>query len=816
MATLTAPRSRSRPPSREGLSARLWASLPGRTLAARLGFLALSALWLVFCGLRVQSVVSGIGLPCPKATPLFEDAQGNFLSDGEAVYGALGYWELPKPSPERLVRTAVAIEDKRFYLHPGVDPYGLCRAILHSLGGRLEGGSTISMQVIRLNHPRPRTVMAKLDEMLSALITQGLYGRERMIRHYLKRVPMGGNMYGVAYASRRIFQKPCQDLSWAEVAILLSIPQDPSSRSVFNAKGFSRAQGRAIAIIGQLEAQGVVDGESAQSARQELLGMSALTREDRPEGSHHFILRAMEEFRSYSGYDFGDKPVRGTLDPVIQGLAAKKVAAEIGGFRRRGASNMALMVADAVNGRVLAYVGSADYFDASHKGAIDHCQIFRSSGSTLKPFLYELGLESGALSPTSVLADMPIRVRDSRGEYSLSDFDDAYQGPMLLRLALGNSRNVPAIEVLEKIGLYPAYERLGALGLHDRKREADYYGFGLAVGGVYTNLERLMAAYGVLAREGLSYRLHYVERAAGPDSPEYRLLDQNACRRISLYLSQVENRLPVFSSSALASFTFPVAVKTGTSNGYRDAWAIGYSRRYIVGAWVGDSDHKAMNKLAGSALSGILLGMFEELQPESAQGIGEEPFPPPNGSRAVRICPLSGKLAGEHCPKSYVEFLLPQEEPWQDCDVHRLIEVDRRSGLAAGPYTPKPYRIPRVITFLGPEYASYSSSMGFYRLPAGDEGGLMDAQIKLRSPWDGLRVHMDPDTPARFQTLALRAEPHPEPERVQWFVDGELFTEVAFPYEARWPLRPGTHVFEARFPHAEIRSARVKVTVLVP
>lgn len=771
--------------------------------------LALVAIFAMAASWRLVSVLQGAALSCPPPTPLFEDSRGGFLSDGEAIYGSLGYWDLPSPLPDKVRRVAIAAEDRRFSWHLGVDPIGLARAIVHSIGGRTEGGSTIAMQSVRMSAPRRRTLLAKAEESLSALIATACLGRETVLRRYLTMLPMGGNMYGIAYAARRYFREPVEDLSWAQAALLMSVPQSPRERALFDLGGFVKAKARAAEILAQLRAQGILGAELLASAQAELDAMRPFSRERRPEDSYHFVLRTLEEY-SKSPNARLDKPIRTSLDPDIQALASELALKAIPEYRRLGADNMAVMVADAKSGEVLAYVGSAGYFDGDNRGSIDYCRVPRSSGSTLKPFFYAFGLESGAFGADSVIADLPLRLKDSGGEYSLTDFDDSYMGPMLYRRALCNSRNVPAIKVLQGIGLEECYARLGMLGLHDFERPAEFYGYGMAVGGIYTSLDRLISAYGCLASDGKSFPLAWF--ADAPLGPRSTLVSESSARMISLFLSDTESRLPSFAGTALTNFPFPVAVKTGSSNGYRDAWAMGYSRRYVIGLWVGHSDHRQMNHVAGSTAAALLLQLFEALQSEAVQGIGEEPFPPPRGWAAVRICADSGKLATADCPRVVLERFAPGAEPRQACDVHSRVVVDSADGEIATADTPPERRVSRVTTSLGPEYAAYSLARGYGR-PGNKPSALLAASLSLSSPIDGTRVIVDPDTPARFQTLALRASVSPNVPEIVWLVDGKEFARVGFPYEARWPISPGRHTIRARFPRAFVESREVSVTV---
>ncbi len=783
-----------------------------RRAALSLAFIALSSAWMGLCWTRFSVVLSHIPLRSPAPTALFEDREAGFLSEGQDVYGALGFWDIGNPIPERIAKACVAIEDRRFHSHLGLDLYGLGRALVRNIGGKREGASTIAMQVIRLGYPRRRTLLAKIDEATGAILLQLIYGREKVLAHYLKVIPMGGPVHGMAYAARRYFRKPAQDLSWAQISLLLALPQDPSGRNLFDFQGFRRARLRARVILGQLRAQGILDAEGEAAALAELNEIAPFVREERPAQAYHYVLRLMDEYR-LSPRSRLQKPLRSGLDPEVQALVSRLAEAAIADYRRLGADNLGIMVADVESGDILAYIGSADYFDQTHKGSINYAAINRSSGSTLKPFLFAQGLEEGVFSPATVLADMPLRLKDSGGEYSLSDFDDSYLGPLLYRRALANSRNVPAILVLEGLGLESSYESLAKLGLHGYERPAEFYGYGMAVGGVYTSLEKLMGAYLVLASEGRARPLRWF--IDSPVQDKGLLISEDSARQINLFLSDRENRLPSFEDTALMRFPFPVAIKTGTSNGYRDAWTIAYSRKYLVGIWVGHSDNRPMNHLGGSYLGGLALEIFTQLQSQAVQGIAEGLFPPPRSALALRICPHSGSLAGDDCPEPVLEYFLPGTEPHASCDVHRRLVIDSATSLAADLSTPLERRASRVLTILGPQYAAYSQSHGL-GLPQADPASLLGASLKLTAPLDGTRVYIDPEIPQRFQTLALRVEAQPAPREVLWLVNGVEYARLPFPYELRWPLSAGEYSFQARFGSALVESRIARVTVLTP
>lgn len=777
---------------------------------ARLFFCAAALAWTPFAAWRACVVLSRVPLERRASTPLFEDARGNFLSDGQAVYGALGFWDLGREMPEKISRAALAIEDRRFASHPGLDLLGLGRALLRTLSGKTEGGSTLAMQVVRLQHPRARTLQAKVEEAASAILSTALYGRDAQLRAWLRIVPVGGTMHGMSYAARRYFRRPLQDLSWAQASLLLAIPQSPATRSLHSFRGFLEARLRARVILAQLKAQGIIDADEMATGMVELEETMPFDRESRPEDSYHYVFRVLDEYAAREP-ERQERPLRTSLDPDIQGLVTGLARGAVGTYRSLGADNMAVMVAELSTGRVLGYLGSAAYFDPENRGAIDYARVKRSSGSTLKPFFYAYGLESGTFHPGSILADTPLRIKDASGEYAISDFDDSWLGPMLYRAALGNSRNATAVRVLQAIGLEDCYRWLGSLGLHDWERPASFYGLGMAIGGIYTSLDRQVAAFGTLANDGKAFRLRwFADQEAGEGSA---LMTPEAARMTSLFLSDVEARLPSFEGTALTNFPFPVALKTGTSNGFRDAWAIGYSRRYVAGIWVGHSGHRQMNHMAGSTAAAFLLQLFSALQSDAVRGVAEEPFPAPEGWEAVSICPLSGQRAGGACPRSLIERFPSGAVPQESCSVHRRAVVDSLSGQEANPSTPAYRRVERTLTVLGPEYAAFSQARG-YGIPGPDPQDLQTARVSVVSPLDGIRVQIDPEIPRRFQSLALRAVVEPPVPDILWLVDGKEFARVPWPYEARWPISPGRHSIQAKFPNAFVESETVSVTVL--
>ena len=526
----------------------------------------------------------------------------------------------PDILPERIVSCLLVIEDKRYYQHVGVDLRSIVRALVNNLSGKpRQGASTIAMQVARLQRPGKRTLWRKVCEIGTAVWLNRKYGHENVLRHYLKIAPQGNRIHGVAYAARRYFQKPLADLSWAEAAVLASLPRAPGRMNLYRFEGRQKACERANLILDLLHENGTLDKEAVAISQRQLKSLKIPAKESRPYHSYHAILRLQESVNRTASYT---KPISTTLDLPLQEVVDGIAGEVMGHLRQRGAGNLAVIVAEKETGAIRSYLGSDFYADTDFAGAINYATTPRSAGSTLKPFIYALGLETEAFSPASVLADLPFHLSYPNGQYSVANYDERYLGPLLYRKALANSRNVPAVHVLKTVGLTNAYDLFRQLGLAKDDRSASTYGLGLAVGGLYVTLEDLVAAYGVLGNDGKTFSLRWSEIADKETSAQ--LIPEDVARQITLFLSDPLARLPTFGRMGPLEYPFPVAVKTGTSQGFRDAWAVAYSSKYVVGAWIGHPDHERMKRVNGLDAAQLVKQILIFLHPKQRRGVNED------------------------------------------------------------------------------------------------------------------------------------------------------------------------------------------------
>jgi penicillin-binding protein 1C len=771
----------------------------------------------------------------PAPSVLLRDRHGAFLAEvGATPGGEFGYWPVTA-LPPRVVAATVALEDRRFWSHSGVDLFAVARATLQNLrsGHRISGASTVAMQVARMQNPGPRSYLRKAVEAMTGVLLTARYGRQAVLAQYLRLAPYGNRIHGIAYAARRYLDKPVEDLSWAEIAFLAALPQAPTRMNPFVIEGRERAMVRGASLLSLLHQHGVITAAEFGLAQEQLRDIQIPFRQTRPVVALHEILRLERQIRAQAAA--GRRPpliVTTALDLGLQTRVADVVADAVFDWARQGAGNAAVMVVDARTREVLACVGSAGFFDGTHRGAIDFTRVARSPGSTLKPFLYALALELGTITPATVLDDL------HRAPGGITNADDDFLGPLLPRTALANSRNVPAVDLLARLGLEEGYAFLRDLGLTDGRLPARAYGLGLAVGGMPVSLERLVRAYTVLSGDGRLGNLAWVLSVPAHDAQ--RMLSEETVRQIALFLSDPLARLPTFPRMGASEYPFPVAVKTGTSPDQRDAWAMAYSLRYLVGVWVGRPDYHPMSGLTGFASAAriahrVLLGLHARQQ----DGLVDLSFPPPAGYQQVRLCAVTGRLASPLCERVSSEWFPPGAAPIAVCDAHVRVAIDTRTEKAASSRTPPRFVEVRTFTVLPPRYAAWAAAHDVPQLPtnvarlhlpgAVAHGGPQTAhallfedtvarsgraaRLHIVSPRNGTRLLDDPETPVNMTTLALQAVVEPPSSQVVWYVDGIPFQVADYPYEARWHLVPGPHTFQVRIPFTSTASSPVHVTV---
>nr|WP_165616419.1 penicillin-binding protein 1C [Methylorubrum salsuginis] len=521
-----------------------------------------------------------------------------------------GRWRLPVTASEvdpRFIAMLKAYEDRRFDTHPGIDPAASSRAAWQWLAHRriVSGGSTLSMQVARLVEPRAeRSLAAKLRQMIRAVELERTFGKAGVLDLYLALAPYGGPVEGLRAASLAYFGREPARLSFAESALLVALPQAPEARRPDRfAAHARRARDRVLDIA--LE-RGVLTAEEARTAKAEPV----------PSLRKPFPMLAAHAAEQAVAADPAARVQRLTLDARLQAsletLAAERAAA-LG-----PALSAAILVIDNRSGHVLAHVGSAGYLDAARAGAVDATNAIRSPGSALKPFIYALAFENGLAHPETLLDDRPARFAAS---YAPENFDQGYRGTVTARVALQQSLNLPAVDLLETVGAARFVARLRGAGATILLPRDTAPGLPVALGGLGITLTDLARLHAGLARAGSVPNL--VRRLDGPPSPaepERTVTDPVS----AWYVADILRGAPPPENAPSGR----LAYKTGTSYGYRDAWAVGFDARVTIAVWVGRPDGASVPGLVGRiAAAPMLFDAFSRF--------GGEPEPLPRPREAL-------------------------------------------------------------------------------------------------------------------------------------------------------------------------------------
>jgi penicillin-binding protein 1C len=523
-----------------------------------------------------------------------------------------GLWRLPA-RPDQVdplyLAMLLAYEDKRFRHHPGIDPLAVARALGQAAanGRVVSGASTLTMQTARLLEPRPRSLAGKLVEMLRALQLEARYGKDDILAMYLALAPFGGNLEGVRAAALAYFGKEPRRLTPAEVALLVALPQSPTR--LRPDRFTERAQAARDKVLAAMERRAVLTPRQAAEAREEAVPAA---RQALPFHAPHLARRLVAR---------GGLPVRRTtIDGPLQAALETLVRQEHAGLEPKATA--AVLVVENRSRRVLAYLGSSDFFDDARSGQIDMARAVRSPGSALKPFVYGMAFDDLLIHPETIMSDLPTRF----GDYRPENFRRSYHGEVTVREALQQSLNIPAVTVLEGVGPGRFAARLRAAGLPLRLADpSGRPGLPLALGGVGITLFDLVTLYAGLANGGEVAPLVLTPSEAGdaPAPPGGRLFGSAA----AWYLARILEDAPPpvdFVAPDQTRQDRRIAFKTGTSYGFRDAWAAGYDGAYTVGVWVGRPDGAPSPDRYGRNTAAPLLFRVFGLLPDQ----GGRPGPP--------------------------------------------------------------------------------------------------------------------------------------------------------------------------------------------
>jgi penicillin-binding protein 1C len=618
--------------------------------------------------------------PLAERVPLstaVRSADGELLRVTLAADDQYRLWTpLAQMSP--VLREAFLIkEDRWFYWHPGVNPVSLFRAATRtSLGRGRQGGSTLTMQLARLLYRQDtRTPAGKLRQIGAALWLEARYSKRETFEAYLNLAPFGGNVQGVGAASRIYFGEAPDHVSLGEAVTLAVIPQHPSSRAGRTAREHGLLKART-----QLARLWLARHPRASESDHRQLDSPVIARPEfaMPQQAPHFVDALL------GGRAGKSSRVDTTLDASLQRLLERQVRRYTSEFGDRGIHNVAALLVDPAEMSVKAWIGSADYWNVSIDGQVNGVLAKRSPGSTLKPFIYALAIDQGVLHPRTVLRDAPT----SFGPFTPENFDGRFFGPVSAQEALVRSRNVPAVWAAMQLRQPTLYQFLQTAGV-SRLQSEEHYGLALALGGGEVTMEELAGLYAMLANQGVLHRMR-TELGARRD-PGVRLLSAEAAF-ITLDMLR-HNPRPDDDGSLPVRGRWPVAWKTGTSWGFRDAWSAGVVGPYVLVVWIGNFAGEGNPSFVGiDAAAPLFFRIADGLNMARA----EQPVPPlvpPVGVSRVKVCLASGDLPNVDCPQTVDTWYIPGKSPIHVSQLHRAVAIDVATGRAAcPPYSPETTR----------------------------------------------------------------------------------------------------------------------------
>jgi penicillin-binding protein 1C len=779
----------------------------------------------------IGAILLGIWLFClPR--PLFDTPYSTVLMDRDGLLlGARiaqdGQWRFPARDtlPDKYVTCLIAYEDRRFRWHPGVDPISLGQALWANMrqGRTVRGGSTITMQVIRMarNNP-PRTLWQKLVEVCMATRLELTCSKNEILAHYAAHAPYGGNVVGLEAASWRYYAKSPALLSWAEAATLAVLPNSPAL--IHPGRQRDALLQKRNRLLRHLAEDGQLTAFECELACSEPLPdqphplpmlaphlLDKFAQAQAKPQSPFAAWFATQEGR-FGNVEISDRALRSSLNRTIQEQVTEILIRRQSHYAGNGVHNLAAVVIDVKTGEVLAYVGNVPGAGKQHGESVDVITAARSTGSILKPYLYSLALESGDILPQSLLRDVPTQI----GKYRPENFYNNYDGAISAKRALVRSLNVPFVLLLQQHGVEKFHYELSQLGITTVQKPPEHYGLSLILGGAEANLLDITNVYASMARRlGAHYER---DGRVAPDDfrpPVFQpvkkekkpvLLPASTAQPLSagsiwhtfMAMQDVE-RPNTMGEWDLFETSRRVAWKTGTSFGFRDAWAAGTNARYAVGVWVGNADGEGRPGLVGVEMAApVLFEIFARLPG------GDAWFDPPYDDMAqITVCPQSGGRAGPYCtpdttwvPRSGLKA--------PACTYHQLLHLDSTAQWQVTSTCASPLSMVHRPWFVVPpvEEHYYKYKHPDYAPPPPWRADCMGAghaeqavrPIQLIYPRQDMQIYIPVDLDGTLGSVVFTAT-HRQPEtQIFWHLD-DTYVGVTKTFH-QMPLQPavGKHI----------------------
>lgn len=604
----------------------------------------------------------GKGLESIDYSRIYYDRNGSvlrvFLSDDEKyrIFDTIGSY------PPSLIQAVILHEDKYFYSHLGFNLAALFKAAFGTYieGERAFGASTITMQLARLHFKlNSRSIPGKISQILHALYLELFYSKQKILEAYLNLVPCGGNIEGFTAAALYYFDKPLKELTLSEQLLLVVIPQDPVNRAPdSNSLSAELLNAREILF------RAWVKEHPEDSVILTELNMPVAIKCVFP-----FLLPHLTEYLEQQ-IPAKEKSVVTTIDLPLQKRCEGQLKFYLSTKQSFGVENASIMICDYTTMEVLVSIGSADYYNNNIQGQVNGTVSKRSPGSTLKPFIYALAIDQGLIISETMVKDAPT----SFSEYTPDNYQSDFRGAVPAWQALVDSRNIPAITLSNRIkdpDLYDFLKSCDITGLKNR----NHYGLSLVLGSAEVTMEELIKLYSLLANMGVYQKIKY--RGEEKSSKPKPMISKEAC---FMTLKMLEKNPSPLQYRPSVSKQAPVAYKTGTSIGFKDAWSVAVFDRYVACVWVGNFDGQGNPAFLGRKIAApLLFSIIDDILSTKTDFL--QPSRPSDKVRQIEVCAVSGDLPNEHCPRTKLSWYIPGVSPIHKCKIHRQIFIDKQTGF---------------------------------------------------------------------------------------------------------------------------------------
>ena len=745
----------------------------------------------------------------PTST-VIESVEGNLLG---AKIAKDGQWRFPQNDtvPQKFKACILQFEDAYFYKHPGFNPISIAKALIQNFkSNRVKrGGSTLTQQVIRLSREnKQRTYFEKLIEIVLATRLEFRYSKDKILSLYASNAPFGGNVVGLDVASWRYFGRLPNELSWAESATLAVLPNAPSL--IYPGKNQQLLIKKRNRLLKKLVETAAIDQLTYELAIEEELPSKPYSI---PQIAPHLLQNAANNFT-------GEK-VKTSVKYNLQIRINEIVKNHYNELSQNQINNIAVLVLDVKTRKVVAYIGNSPT-TKQHQKDVDIINKPRSTGSILKPFLYAALLDAGDILPNTLVADVPTQI----GSYQPQNFNKEYDGAVFASRALSRSLNVPAVRMLQSFGLDRFHHYLKKLRLTDIKYNANHYGLSLILGGAESNLWDLCKSYASMAStvnhyddtQGYYYSNEFLEPSYldsfkpnfGKISTEKTIFDAGSTYLTFEALNKV-NRPEGEENWEFYDSSTKIAWKTGTSFGFRDAWAIGTTKDYVVGVWVGNADGEGRPGLVGiSAAAPILFNVFN-LLPKSNW------FQAPYDELVkIPVCSKSGYRASAICEVKDTVFVQKAGLKTAICMYHKWVHLDENEEFQVNLSCEDPLKIVHKSWFVLPPLQEfyYKKKNPFYKkLPNFKQGceGENSAKMEFIIPNEDTTFYLTKDFDEQHNNLILKLV-HSNPNAtVYWYVNNTYIKSTTTLHEVEIALNEGAYIITALDENANEIKREIKI-----